>query len=182
MNTNKSTHPRALAAEVGEQIDGRGVRPVQIVEEQEQRPQARHLLQEGAQLALQALLGGRFRLGEHAGQGGVFRGRRHDLRVPVRGGRLHHPGRRLAAVAVEQALQGLEKRQIGLGPGEALRAAPARQSARAAGGRQLAEEVFDQGRLADAGLAGHAQEQPLTRRGRLEGRPSSASSFWRPTE
>src|SRR5262249_9651555 len=36
-------------------------------------------------------------------------------------------------------------------------------------GRQLAEEVFDQGRLADAGLAGHAQEQPLTSLRRLEG-------------
>ena len=93
---------------------------MQIVEEQEQRPQVRHLLQEGTQLALQAFLGGRFRLGEHAGQGGVFRGQRHDLRVPVRGGRLHHPCRCLTDFAVEQALQGLEKRQIGLGPGEAL--------------------------------------------------------------
>src|SRR4029077_9850160 len=47
--------------------------------------------------------------------------------------------------------------------------APAPQSAPAAGGRQLADEVFDQGRLADPGLAGHAEEQPLTSRGRLEG-------------
>jgi len=40
----QGTHPRALAAEVGEQINGRGVRPVQIVEEQEQRPEVRQLL------------------------------------------------------------------------------------------------------------------------------------------
>src|SRR5262249_12146137 len=82
---------------------------------------------------------------------------------------LHHPCRCLAHFAVEQALQGFEKRQIGLGPGEALRTAPARQGAEAAGGRQLAVEVFDQGRLADAGLAGHAQEQPVTSRRQVEG-------------
>ena len=128
----QGTHPRAPAAEVGEQINGRGVRPVQIIEEQEQRPQVRHLPQEGTQLALQAFLGGRFRLGEHARQGGVFRGQRHDLRVPIRGGRLHHPCRCLTHFVVEQALQGIEKRQIGLGPGEALQQ---RRAARRRGGR-----------------------------------------------
>jgi hypothetical protein len=70
---------------------------------------------------------------------------------------------------VEQALQGFEKRQIGLGPGEALRTPPARQSAGAAGGRQLAVEVFNQGRLANAGLAGDAQEQTVTSRRHVEG-------------
>jgi hypothetical protein len=44
----QGTQSRALAAEVGEQINGGGVRPVQIVEEQEQRPQVRHLPQKGA--------------------------------------------------------------------------------------------------------------------------------------
>ena len=81
---------------------------------------------------------------------------------------------------MEQALQGLEKRQIGFGPGEALRTSPARQSTRATGGRQLAQEVFDQGRLADAGLAGHAQEQSLTRRGRLEGATQLRELFLAP--
>jgi hypothetical protein len=44
-----------------------------------------------------------------------------------------------------------------------------RQRAGAAGGRQFTEEVLDQGRLANAGLPSHAQQQPLTSHRRLEG-------------
>ena len=80
---------------------------MQIIEEEEQGPQPRHFLEEGTELALEALLRGRFRLQEHAGEGGIFRGQGHDLGVPGRGDDLHHPGHGLAAGAVQQALQGL---------------------------------------------------------------------------
>ena len=52
----QDTHRRALAPEVRQQIDGRGVGPVQVVQEQDQGPQARHFLQEDTQLAFQAFL------------------------------------------------------------------------------------------------------------------------------
>ena len=52
---------------------------------------------------------GTVRLGKRTGEGGVFGRRSRDLCVPVRGGRLHHPGRRLAT-AVEQVLQDFQKR------------------------------------------------------------------------
>src|SRR5262249_28732250 len=80
-----------------------------------------------------------------------------------------HAGGRLAPNAFEQAFEGFEERQIGLGPCEAFRAASARHSTGLATRCQLAEKVLDQSGLADAGLAGHAQEQPLTTCRRLEG-------------
>ena len=44
-------------------------------------------------------------------------------------------------------------------PGQPLGAAPAGEAVRSAAGRQLVEEVFDQGGLAEARLAGDAQQQ-----------------------
>src|SRR5262249_50514154 len=49
------------------------------------------------------------------------------------------------------------------GPGQALTAAPPGEAAQPAAGRQLVEEVLDQGGLAQAGLAGHAQHQTAAR-------------------
>ena len=59
---------RAAAPHVGQQVHGGGVGPVYVVEEDDQRPRPRHLLHQGQELPLQALLrGGRFR-GQESGE------------------------------------------------------------------------------------------------------------------
>src|SRR5262249_867412 len=64
----------------------------------------------------------------------------------------------------------LQQRQVGLGAGQPLGAPPAADGARPAGSPQLAQEVLGQGGLADARLAGDAQEMPPAGRRRLEAR------------
>ena len=161
----QQSHRRALAANISQQIHGRRIGPVQIVQEQHQRLEARHLLKEGGQLAFEALLRGHLGILPHARKRGVVRHQRRELHVPGRGHDLHHLCDRVAARAVEQAVERFQKRQIGFAAGQALRAPPAGDAARPFPHRQLAEELFHQGGLAHARLAGHAEQEPTAGRG-----------------
>ena len=77
------------------------------------------------------------------------RPRRH-LQIPGRRHRLHQGLERFAAGPVQQAVERLEDRQVGLGAGQPFRAAAARDDRALRPRRQLGEEVLDQARLADA--------------------------------
>ena len=87
--------------------------------------------------------------------------------------------------AVQQAVERLEDRQVRLGAGQPFGAAAAGDDRPLGPRRQLGEEVLDQARLADARLAGDAEDQALAvphprvgaaqlRRARPRGRPSFA--------
>ena len=115
---------RALAAEVGQQIDARRVGPVDVVQEHHQGALPRHFVQEHAEFALPAFLRGLLGLREHAGQGRVVRGQRRQLHVPSGSQQLHRLRRRRTAFALEQTVQRLQERQIGLGAGQALGTTP----------------------------------------------------------
>ena len=88
---------------------------------------------------------------------------------------LHHLGRRRAAVALDQAVQRLQERQVGFGARQPLGAPPPGEAVGPVAGRQLVEEVFDQGGLAEARLAGHAQQQAAARCRRLEAGPEGGA-------
>src|SRR5207244_4343000 len=54
----EQTHRIQAPGEVGEQVDGRNIGPVQVVEEHHQRFEARHVLEKGSEFPLHSLLGG----------------------------------------------------------------------------------------------------------------------------
>ena len=157
---HQQPHGVDAAADVAEQVHGRDVGPVEVITEQGKRAASRELLQKGEELALEALLRGDLGVAHHLRERGVGgRGNRGDLDVPGGRGLFHQRQRVVATLTAQQALERFEDGQVGLGAGETLGAAPARHVAGHAAG-DLGEEVFGDGGLADAGLAGQAYHQP----------------------
>jgi hypothetical protein len=63
-------HPSRFepGSDIGEQVDGRGVRPVEIIEQEHHRALAAQTLQERRQLPFQPLLGGRLHVRQQPGR------------------------------------------------------------------------------------------------------------------
>ena len=131
---------------------------MQIIEEQDQRPQARDLQQERAQLAFHPLLRSGFDFREQLHRLCTATGQRHHLRVPGRRNLLHYSGGCRIAAALQQTLERFKQRQIGFRASESF-AAPATGDSGSSISGQLGEKVFDQRCLAHARLARNAQQQ-----------------------
>ena len=143
--------------QVGEDVGRSHVRPMQVLDEQDQRPFPRQVLQEERDLPLQPLL-----RDHHLRPASVDRFRLwDDLRPP---GRRDLPqevtdlfGRALAS---KQGLERFDQRQVRFGTRQPLRAtAP---GDRDLVGRHLREEALGHGRLAHARLARNANDPTLS--------------------
>ena len=155
-------HARQAVGEKRQQIDGRGIGPVQILEHQHHRALLCQRLEERPELALHPL-GRLCTFGLQALARGIVQDRRH-LQEPRR----CHPAQRLdhrLAARDAQRLQDLQPGQIRLGAGEALGRAAAAHERRLAARGDPGQEVVDEGALADAGLADQAQEHATARAG-----------------
>ncbi len=156
--------------EVGQQIDARRIRPLQVLEQQHERPPTgdrsdrRH---ERRELARHAVAG------THAGQG-LSRPRlgfaRHARKVHRPGGceleELRHE--RLALAAREEIAQRVEKGRVGLRRPEVLGRTPEGQAGIRGGEPRPAQEGVRQGRLAGPRLAGDGDQLPAAGGGRLQ--------------
>ncbi len=148
-------HPRRLdpPRQISNQIRRRRIRPLHIVNRDDQRMTPRRFLDERADLALQALLRSGRRLGDETrARRSVARGRR-DLHAPAR-----RDGSRQARQAAEQlivlqAVEHFEHRQIRLASSQPLGTAAASDADRRALPREPRKKRFDQRRLADARFA-----------------------------
>ena len=153
------------APEVDEQIEGGGVGPVQVIEEEQDRSGAPYLLEKGDQFALEPFLRRGRRLGGPPGEGGIIRRPRDDLAVPIWRQAFHRLGQGCATGAAEQVFQGFQDRQIGFAAGQPFRTAPPGQVERMAPEEQILQETLDQGGFPQARLAGHARQEAAARQG-----------------
>jgi hypothetical protein len=149
---DQDPHRVETRRQIAQEVDGRRVSPVDIVEKQDDRELARHLMEQCAELPLETLGRSRAhldtlldRIAAAAGGKQVF--------VPGRRHRFRQPGERVGVLGAKQAVERLEDRQIRFGPSEALRTAASGDPASSAPAGQFRQEVFDERRLADAGFA-----------------------------
>jgi hypothetical protein len=107
-------------AEVRDQVDGRHVRPMEVVEEQDERPRSGQFSQERMQLPLHLFCGPRSRFGGPLQTGWVVRCCRMELSEPGGRHQAQDAGDLFRAVAVKEPIQRFKKRQIRLAAGEPL--------------------------------------------------------------
>ena len=159
---HREAHRGQPVGQISEQVHRRAVGPMEIVEKHHYRLQSRRLLEEGRHLALHALLRSGARLCEHPRRRRVVRRQRHDLHVPVRRDRFQHASEVAVALAAQQRVDGLEKRQVRLAAGQPLRTPPA-CDARFTRAGQEAEAVLDERGLPQPGLARDRDQQAVSR-------------------
>ena len=150
---HEQPHLVEAAGQIVQHVDRGHVRPVEIVEKQDERTQPRGLLQQRAELALHALLRHRRCVLAHAREGVLARGHMRDLHVP--GGRdgldqrMHRAPRRL----VQQVIECLENRQIRLRTGKPLRTAAADHERTFRLLSDFRQKILDEVGLTDSRLA-----------------------------
>ncbi len=145
---------RGPPGQPGQQVDGRGIGPVQVLQDQHQRPVGGDRLQHRRRLPQPPL--GRPAQGPALQLGAVgLLDQGRQLGQPGRG-QTGQQDQGLAVVPAEP-LQRVEDRQVGLGPAPLLEALAAGHQPGPAP-LDLAGERLDQRRLADPGLAGHEHE------------------------
>ena len=114
---DQDPHRVETRRQIAQEVDGRRVSPVDIVEKQDDRELARHLMEQCAELPLETLGRSRAhldtlldRIAAAAGGKQVF--------VPGRRHRFRQPGERVGVLGAKQAVERLEDRQIRFGPSE----------------------------------------------------------------
>ncbi|HEY3158589.1 MAG TPA: hypothetical protein VGJ78_06485 [Vicinamibacterales bacterium] len=115
---DKSAQLREFWREIAEQIDRRDVGPLDVVEEQHHWARARQLLQESRHFAHQALGRPASGVGEQSGGRRFVGGHGRNLDIPARSDLLHQRGN--GRIALEQAVERFEKRQVRLSARQAL--------------------------------------------------------------
>ena len=150
---HEQPHLVEAAGQIVQHVDRGDVRPVQIVEEQDERAQLRRFQQERAELALHSLLRHGRRVLAHARDGVLAGFRMRHLHVPGRRDGLDERGHRAPRRLVQQAVERFEQGQVRLGAGEPLRTAAAHDERTLRQLCELRQEVLHEDRLADSRLA-----------------------------
>ena len=155
---HEQPHLAEAAGQIVQHVDRGDVRPMQVVEEEDERPQLRRFQQERAELALHSFLRHGGRVLAHPRDRVLAGFRMRHLHVPRRRDGLDERGHRAPRRLVQQAVERLEQGQIRLGAGEPLRAAAAHDERTFRQLCELRQEVFHEDRLPDSRLAHHRQE------------------------
>ena len=177
---HEQPHLVEAAGQIVQHVD-RDVRPMQIVEEQDERAQLRRFQEERAELALHPLLRHGRRVLAHARHGVLAGFRVRHLHAPRRRDGLDERGHRAPRRLVQQAVERLEHGQDAFGAGEPLRAAAAHDERTLRQLCELRQEVLHEDRLPDSRLAHHRQDPAAALARFLVGRRSFARSSSRPT-
>ena len=164
---DEQSHLIEAARKVVQHVDRGHVRPLQVVEKEDERTQPGRFLQQGAELALHPFLRQRGRFLAHARDRVVAAFRMRNLNVPTRRDgldqRVHRAPRRRsmipppAGISMEQVVERLEKRQIGLRARQPLGAAAANGERALGLQRDLRQKIVHEVRLANPRLAQNGQ-------------------------
>ncbi len=148
---HQNTQLIELTGEIRQDVDGRHVGPVQVIEEQHGAPLSAQLLKEGGEFQLEALL----RVG--LSPTGARRASRcgPDLSMPAGSQTIHQP--RHCGISAQQRLQTFQQREIGFRTGQPFRAASA-CNRDGSGVLQLSQEILNQRGLSHSGFARHAND------------------------
>ena len=136
---------------------------MQVIEKEDQGTLMSRLLDEGPEFPLHLFQRSGFSLEGLRRRRGV--GRRQ--RLPRRRGQSQQVVVELALWAADQVFDGFEQGEIGARAFQSLRASAPRHGADSVARRKLMEKFFDDRRLPNAGLAGHANQRPATCDNRL---------------
>ena len=164
------------ARQVAEQVGRRRVRPVHVVEAEDDGLHPRDLVEQRRDLPLQPLLRAARGVGGQPRGRRVVRRRRHDLHVPAWRERADEARQAAELLVALEAVEHLEHRQVRFAAGQPLRAAAAPDAHGVAAVLEQPHERVDQRGLADARFRRQHDEPSLAAlrraRTRAAARPS----------